>query len=113
MSFDNGVLLPVSSSSMAMESRNHIRQGLRCLIQEKDIVLTDFLGKGAFGFVRKGEWTTQKGEKVNDYNFTYYDIWFQPFAFFVVNVTLACSDCQSLLLTKNQIKSILVIAVTN
>ena len=45
-------------------ARNSIQQGLKCLIQQKDLVLGDFLGKGAFGYVCKGVWTTDKGAQV-------------------------------------------------
>eukprot|EP00794_Sanderia_malayensis_P015433 gene15433-17007_t len=46
-------------------ARNNIRQGLKCLISERDIELGEFLGKGAFGYVRKGIWTTDKGSQTN------------------------------------------------
>ena len=34
---------------------------LTCLIQAKDVVLSDKLGDGSFGVVRRGEWTTASG----------------------------------------------------
>ena len=45
-------------------ARNSIQQGLKCLIQQKDLILGDFLGKGAFGYVCKGVWKTDKGTQV-------------------------------------------------
>ena len=45
-------------------ARNNIQQGLKCLIQQKDLCLGEFLGKGAFGYVRKGVWITEKGSEV-------------------------------------------------
>ena len=34
---------------------------LTCLIQAKDVALSDKLGDGSFGVVRRGEWTTASG----------------------------------------------------
>src|SRR5690349_15104278 len=39
-------------------------QSLTCLINEKDLCLYGRLGDGSFGVVRKGDWTTQAGNKV-------------------------------------------------
>ena len=39
-----------------------------CLINEKDIILTDKLGDGSFGVVRKGEWTTPNSRNVSYYS---------------------------------------------
>lgn len=33
-----------------------------CLISERDIVMTDKLGDGSFGVVRKGEWAAPNGK---------------------------------------------------
>ena len=38
---------------------------LTCLINEKDLFLYGKLGDGSFGVVRKGDWTTPSGCKVN------------------------------------------------
>ena len=37
---------------------------LTCLINDRDITLTDKLGDGSFGVVRKGEWKSPSGNKV-------------------------------------------------
>ncbi|XP_061934745.1 activated Cdc42 kinase Ack [Apis cerana] len=44
---------PVESSSV-----------LTCLIQDKDVTLSDQLGDGSFGIVRRGEWTSPSGRKL-------------------------------------------------
>ena len=38
---------------------------LTCLVNEKDLFLYGKLGDGSFGVVRKGDWTTPSGCKVN------------------------------------------------
>lgn len=38
---------------------------LTCLISEKDLKLSNRLGDGSFGVVRKGEWTTVSGSSVS------------------------------------------------
>lgn len=37
---------------------------LSCLINDRDVVMTDKLGDGSFGVVRKGEWVSPNGKKV-------------------------------------------------
>ncbi|XP_039296989.1 signaling mucin HKR1 isoform X2 [Nilaparvata lugens] len=49
-----------SSSS----SSDVIGLSLTCLIQEKDVSLSNKLGDGLFGVVRRGEWTTPSGRTV-------------------------------------------------
>ncbi|XP_033122737.1 activated CDC42 kinase 1-like [Anneissia japonica] len=40
-------------------------QPLKCLISESNLVLYEKLGDGSFGYVRKGEWTSPSGSKIN------------------------------------------------
>lgn len=42
---------------------------LTCLINEKDLKLSNKLGDGSFGVVMKGEWTTISGSSVSAQEF--------------------------------------------
>lgn len=38
---------------------------LTCLIDKRNVYVFDKLGNGSFGIVRRGEWVTPSGKKVN------------------------------------------------
>lgn len=57
---------PMTASSITSASdKDNVNHSLTCLINEKDLCLFGKLGDGSFGVVRKGDWTTQSGCKVD------------------------------------------------
>lgn len=52
--------------------KENVNHSLTCLINEKDLCLFGKLGDGSFGVVRKGDWTTQSGCKVDHYSAAYF-----------------------------------------
>lgn len=57
---------PGSSTKSNKKSSQPIESSsvLTCLIQDKDVTLSDQLGDGSFGIVRRGEWTSPSGRKL-------------------------------------------------
>ncbi|XP_048581011.1 uncharacterized protein LOC5520002 isoform X2 [Nematostella vectensis] len=58
-------LLPEPSSYPKSPITTPAGPCLTCLITESSLVLYEMIGDGAFGYVRKGQWTTDTGTKVD------------------------------------------------
>ena len=54
-----------AASVKSTSDKDNVNHSLTCLINEKDLCLFGKLGDGSFGVVRKGDWTTQSGCKVD------------------------------------------------